>query len=234
MLGELLRVSPDEYQSSGDGPDEAIILGWLDLAGAYWGWEGPPSSKKPHAELTSGLCSNGYIDCPRLLSHPKITEILGRELGRRIRETVGGNVDWVVSSAYAAITIGHEAAKFLEARFANVEKDPSDPRQKRMLWRRLTIPAGARVLQVEELITTWGTTEEVRRAVQEGNSEPVEFLSEIGTFVFRPQVLPLPGERPIALLEREIWAVEQSDCPLCQAGSPRVSPKTHWEELVGS
>lgn len=217
------------------------ILHWFELADAYWLHDGSPTS--PHAELMSGQCSNGYFDVPRLLSYPAIAEILARRLlidvfgGMGLIHSVPrvGRVDWVISSAYSAITFGHEIAKELSARFMSVEKDPADPQQKKMLWRRIALPKGTRILQAEELITTMGTTSEVRRAVLDGNPEPVEFLPIVATLVHRPPKLPVeyPGLRIVSLLEREIWALPQNECPLCQMGSRRLKPKTHWAQLTG-
>jgi len=104
-----------------------------------------------------------------------------------------------------------------------------------MLWARMKIPAGAKALQIEELITTSGAMTEVRRAVEEGNGEPVNFLPIVGALVHRPPRLSADyGDRKvIAVIEKEIWAVDPKDCPLCKAGSPRYRPKTHWAELTG-
>ncbi len=234
----LLEVDPRDYGTKNYDTlsllDQGEILGWFGLAGAFWGYQGNPSPQKPHAELTSGLCSNGYFDCPRLLSFPNVAEVLGTQLAWRLKESEVETVDWVVSSAYSAITFGHEVAKGLGARFMNVEKDPADPNQKRMLWRRVTLPAGSRVLQVEELITTMGTTQEVKRAVLEGNGEPVVFLPIIGTLVLRPPDLKALKQQHqiIALVEKEIWAKKPEECPLCAVGSKRFKPKTHWAQLT--
>lgn len=216
-------------------PSETLILEWFRLAQAYWQHEGDPAPSKPHAELISGLCSNGYFDCPRLLSYPNVAQILANSLAGKLQTAGVVDIDWVVSSAYSAITFGHEVAKAMNARFMNVEKDPSDPTQKRMLWRRITLSKGSRVLQVEELITTMGTTQEVKRAVLEGNGEQVEFLPVIGTIVLRPpDIEGMKREHQlVALVEKEIWAKKPEECPLCAVGSPRFKPKTHWAELTG-
>jgi hypothetical protein len=50
------------------------ILTWLDWADAVWMHDGDP--EKPHAELTSDLCSNGFFDCMRVLCLPNVNEIL--------------------------------------------------------------------------------------------------------------------------------------------------------------
>ena len=233
MGNKLSLIDPRIYDDTTLGIN--LLLEWFQLANAYWMYEGEPSPEKPHAELTTGLCSNGYFNCPELLKFPNICEVLGRQLGMLLREQGIKDVDWVISSAYAAITFGHEVAKKLGAIFANVEKDPTDPKKKRMLWQRMTIPAGATVLQVEELITTSGTFKEVRRAVEEGNQEPVKFLPTIGALVHRPPELPADyGEQKVvALIEKEVWAVEPSECGLCKVGSLRYRPKTNWQKLTG-
>lgn len=228
---DLSALHPTYY--AGQFLSAQEILSWFTAADAYWGYAGDASPEKPHAELTSGLCSNGYFDCPRLFSHPNITEILAVQLATSFRGL--GRVDWVVSSAYSAITFGHEVAKALGAQFMNVEKDPSDPEGKRMVWRRITIPKDSLVLQVEELITTLGTTREVRRVVQEENSEPITFSSIIGVLVHRPPKFPVNygNLAVIPLVEKEVWVIPSQDCPLCAVGSPRYKPKTHWLQLTG-
>ena len=120
------------------GPEYIVAL--LEQEDAVWFYEGEPSADRPHAELTSGLCSNGFADCLRILRYPNIAEILGLQLARLLRKSGIDRVDWVVSSSYAAITFGHEVAKALRAVFMLAEKDPSDPQGKKMVWCRMTIP----------------------------------------------------------------------------------------------
>lgn len=232
---DLLRLNPRDYDDKLLTPEE--ILHWFELCDAVWLHDGNP--EKPHAELISGMCSNGYFDCTRVLCYPNLCEILARQLVQRLKREIMSfsikEVDWVVGSAYGAITFSWEVAKALGAIHGFVEKEPTDPKGKYMVWRRQTIPAGVQVLQVEELITTAGTMNEVKRAVEEGNSEPVSFLPIVGALVYRPPQFPVDyGDRKvIALIEKEIWAVLPQDCSLCQAGSPRYRPKTHWRELTG-
>lgn len=226
----MLEINPQPFRYR--GVDENIILGWFNECDAVWLHDGDP--QRPHAELASGRCSNGYFDCPRVLCYPNVCETLAVLLARKLKDR-GINPDWVIGSAYSAITFSHEVAKAMRAMHGAVEKDPSDPNQKKMLWRRMTIPARAKVFQAEELITTIGTTQEVRRAVIEGNSEAVEFLPLVGTIIHRPATLPIAYKdmEVVSLVERAVWAVDPLDCPLCKAGSKRVKPKTHWAELTG-
>ncbi len=233
----LHQVNPNNYKHLCIRPEE--ILRWLINENAYWIYEGPPIPNKAHAELTTGLCSDGFFDVLKILRYPNITEILGNQLACKIRTETGiwmGNVDWVVSSPYAAITLGHEVAKVFKATFLMAEKDLADLKRKKMIWSRMTIPAGARVLRIEELVTTSGTFKEVTRAVQEGNRiKPVIFIPIVGTIIHRPEKIPTEyGDiKVISLVEKEIKNYKPEECPYCKVGSPRYSPKTNWAELTG-
>jgi len=236
---DLSRFSPRDFEDKILTLEEILV--WFENEDAYWAYEGEPSRKKPHAELTSGLCSDGFFDCLLVLRYPNIAEILGRQLAERFIRNgwFGWNyIDWVISSSYAAITFGHEVAKALGAIFMMTEKDEKDP--KKMVWRRMTIPETARVLQVEELITTSGTFQEVYRAVKEGNQVKTFFWGgPVGALVHRPAKLPavyqseFGGRQVVALIEKEIRAYKPEECPYCKAGSPRYRPKSHWLELTG-
>jgi orotate phosphoribosyltransferase len=226
--------NPDDYKH--EEVSEEQILNWFKMFDAAWEHDG--NIKSPHAELSSGKCSNAFFDCMRVLCYPNISEILAYQLVKRLLSNgLGEKIDWVVGSSYAAITFSYEVARKLSAKHGFTEKDPDDP--KKQMWRRLTIPKGSVVLQVEELITTSNTFREVRRAIEEGNSEKVNFLPFIGTIVHRPPKLPISytiNSNPIkvvSLIEKEVWSVEPEKCPLCEAGSPRYRPKTHWKELTG-
>ena len=213
------------------------ILYYFDEEDAYWIYQGEPRPEVPHAKLTSGKCSNGFIDCLKVLRYPGLAEILGRQLGRHLKKAGIRKVDWVISSPYAAITFGHEVAKELDAIFMFCEKDPEDSKGKKMLWRRMQIPEGERVLQVEELITTSSTFKEIRRAVESGNARPVDFIPEVGALVHRPEKLPTAydGRKVTALIEKEIrmFPPGPTTCPYCASGSQPLRPKQNWAELTG-
>jgi len=238
MKINLSKLDPSHYSFSNIVVPPETIISWLKNENAYWHYQGDRSPEKPHAELSSGLCSNGFFDCQRILCYPNVAEILAFQLAWEIkvcmREERIDKIDFVVAPAYAAIPFGHEVAKALGARFVFTEKDPSDPKGKKMLWQRMAIPAGANVLQVDELITTASTIKEVRRAIQDGNPELVTFVPFVGTIVYRPESLKAKSEYEIvSLIRQEVQNFEPSECPYCKAGSPRVRPKKNWDKLTG-
>lgn len=231
-LNDLLCFKPENFRDEDVFVEE--ILEWFDLCDAFWMHSGDVNN--PHAKLTSGMCSNGFFDCLRVLKYVNLSEILANQLARRIRKVIGDQkVDWVIGSPMAGITFGHDVARALGAsKFMFTEKDTLQ--KGKMTWNRIVIPEGETVLQVEELTTTSKTLNNVQEAVNTGNLNLVNWLNVIGILVHRPPKLPVDhyGDRGIvSLIEKEIWAVDPSECYLCKAGSKRYRPKTHWKELTG-
>jgi orotate phosphoribosyltransferase len=236
MAINLLKIKPNRL--NGKVVFREDIISWFENENALWRYQGEPGPEKPHAELSSGLCSNGFIDCQRVLCYPNIAEILGFQTAWEVqvfmRDANIDKIDYVVAPPYAGMTFGHEVAKALGARFVFTEKDPSDPKGKKMLWQRMAMPEGSRVLQVDELITTTSTIKEVREAIEKANPEPVIFVPFVATLVYRPESLKIEPEiEIISLIRQEIQNFEQSNCPYCAAGSPRVRPKKNWAMLTG-
>lgn len=227
-LEELARLNPRDFDD--DDLSQSEILHWLSVAEAGWMHSGDP--KMPHVILSSGLCSNGFFFCRKLLRFPNITEILALQLFKKLKELLG-LVDAVVGSPYSSITLAHEVSKAFGVPQGIPEKDPADLKGKKMVWKE-EFPRGTRILRIEELVTTAGSTLEITRAIQGKNPQPVSFLPVVGVLVHRPPVLPIDywNMRIVALVEKPIWAVPQDKCDLCKAGSPRVLPKTNWAQLV--
>ncbi|MCX6789170.1 MAG: hypothetical protein NTZ42_00975 [Candidatus Gribaldobacteria bacterium] len=197
------------------------------LCGALWLHSGDP--KMPHAELTSGKCSNGFIDVLRVLKNANLCQILARELMNKILKTWDIGVDWVVGSDHAAATLSHSVAIWYNAQHDFTEKMPDG----KQLWKRFAIMPGELVLQVEELITTTKTLQAVRNGIREGNLWPVDFIPVVGTLVHRSDVYEFDGYPIVYFAHYDIQTWEPSECPLCKAGSKRLRPKQNWAELIG-
>ena len=122
--------------------------------------------------------------------------------------------------------------------FTLTEKDPDNPRGKKQVWTR-SIPAGANVLQVEDLSTTLKTPLEVRQAIWEGNQRSVNFLPYMAMIIHRPEKLPISyGEiKIISLIEKAVqaWDPKKEYCPYCGVGSVPIEPRDigNWARLTG-
>ena len=200
--------------------------------GALWSYDyrrGDPTL--PHAELSEGRCTDVYWNSDIVLSDPAIAASLAARLATRLKAwDAVSSVEWVIGSAYGAITWSYELARQLGARHGFTKKDPADPQ--RQVWDG-RIPAGASVLQCEDVITSFRTIFEVRRAVGATNPDAVRFLEPVAAIVWRPVALDAAEVEVIALTVQAANAWPQESCLLCRQGSPRLRPKAHWGDLIG-
>lgn len=199
----------------------------LSSTDSLWIHSGNPAD--PHAELTSGKHSNGFIDTLRAISYPDICQMMAGMMIRRLREQYQGPVDWVVGSDHAAAAISHSVAILIGARHDFTEKGP----EKTQLWKRFTVKQNEVVLQVEDLITTSGTFLAVRQGIRQGNEYPVLFAPFVLAVVHRSEVNEIEGSPILYLAHYDIATWDPSDCPLCAQGSKALRPKQHWRELTG-
>jgi len=102
-----------------------------------------------HFILSSGLHSNQYVQCARLLSYPKKSEIICASLTKKIKKNFN-KIDIVLSPALGGIVVGYEIGKQLNTQTIFAERTNG----KLTLRRGFSIPSGSNVLIVEDVITT--------------------------------------------------------------------------------
>ncbi len=102
-----------------------------------------------HFILSSGRHSPVFLQKMFIFQDPARTEKLCRALAEKARERFGP-IDIVASPALGGIVPGYETARWLGAKAIFVERENGAF----VLRRGFTIPAGARVLMVEDIITT--------------------------------------------------------------------------------
>jgi orotate phosphoribosyltransferase len=102
-----------------------------------------------HFILSSGLRSPVFLQKMRIFEDPRRTERLCGALAEKIREAFG-EVDLVVSLAIGGIVPGYETARALGCKAIFVEREGEDFE----LRRGFDIPAGARVVLVEDITST--------------------------------------------------------------------------------
>ena len=102
-----------------------------------------------HFILSSGLHSPVFLQKMFVFQEPARTEKLCRALARKIEERFG-KIDVVVSPAVGGIVPGYETARHLGAKAIFVEREEG----RFQLRRGFTIPENARVIIVEDIITT--------------------------------------------------------------------------------
>ncbi len=115
-----------------------------------------------HFILSSGLHSPVFLQKMFVFQDPARTERVCRALADKIRQTFG-SVDYVVSPAVGGIVPGYETARHLGAKAIFVERENGVF----ALRRGFTIPQGARVVMVEDIVTTGLSSRECLAALAE-------------------------------------------------------------------
>jgi len=106
---------------------------------------------KGHFILSSGLHSDTYMQCARVLMQPKRAEKLCHELAQKLIAKLGKNfADIVVSPAMGGVVVGYELARQLELPAIFCERVDGQFQ----LRRGFTLDPKLRVLIVEDVITT--------------------------------------------------------------------------------
>jgi orotate phosphoribosyltransferase len=165
-----------------------------------------------HFVLTSGLHSTHYLQCALVLQHPAEAEAFGRAIAERFRTE---RVESVAAPAIGGIIIGWETARALGVRSLWTEREDG-----RMTLRRGFTVSGERVLVVEDVITTGGSTRETVEALREAGALVVGAASIIDRSGGSADV----GVPRIALATLSVPAVAPDACAQCAAGVPAVKP----------
>jgi orotate phosphoribosyltransferase len=115
-----------------------------------------------HFILSSGLHSPVFLQKARVFMYPDKTERLCRALAEKVRAANLGEIDLIVSPAVGGIVPGYETARHLGVPAVWVEREAGVFR-----LRRFEMPAGARVLIVEDIVTTGLSSRETIDSVKE-------------------------------------------------------------------
>ncbi len=180
-----------------------------------------------HFRLTSGLHSNEYLQCAKVLAHPSYAEQLGQELATQIKHLLGGETPQVVvAPAIGGIVIGHEVARAFNARSLFTERDLDSNAM--TLRRGFDIKPGESVVVIEDVITTGGSTKEVIRVVETYGVR----VKAAGSIIDRSNGRADVGVPRVALQSLKAVAYQPEDCPLCKDGVPVVKPGSRRTEPV--
>ncbi|MDY0088372.1 MAG: orotate phosphoribosyltransferase [Coriobacteriia bacterium] len=165
-----------------------------------------------HFQLTSGRHSDTYVQCARILEDTALTTRLAATAAARLE---GRTFDLVAAPAVGGIIVGFAVAQALGLKFIFSEREEGVMRFRRSF----EVPAEARVLIVEDVVTTGGSVAEVARLVREAGGEVgavVSIIDRGGKKRF--------DEELISLLRLEVESWDPSECVHCRTGVPIDSP----------
>lgn len=171
-----------------------------------------------HFRLTSGLHSNRYIQCAQVLQYPDLSAMLGEKLAAPFSEQ---GVNLVVGPAIGGIIVAQETGRALGVAAIFTEREQG----KMTLRRGFGIKRGERVVVVEDVVTTGGSTKEVIEMVKEYGG----VVAGVGSLVDRHSGALDFGVPFYPLLKLDIETYSSDDCPLCREGIPVVKPGSRKE-----
>ena len=168
-----------------------------------------------HFILTSGLRSPIFLQKARVFMHPDKTEVLCRALAAKIRAAVDGPIDYVVGPAVGGIIPAYETSRHLGAPAIWVEREDGV-----FKLRRFEIAKGARVVIIEDIVTT-GLS--IRETVESLKALGAEVLAA-GCLIDRSAGKADVGVPLVALAEYEVPAWPADKIPPELAAIPAVKP----------
>jgi len=185
---------------------EDEVLGEFRAAGALL--EG-------HFILSSGLHSPRYLQCARVLMDGARAGRLATALAEKLGD-LRGEIDVVVSPAMGGVIIGHEMGRALGVPAMFVER----PDGVFHLRRGFALDAGARVLMVEDVVTTGLSSKEAITAIEAAGGTVVAAAS----LVDRSGGAVELGVPYVALVALDVPTFAADDLPPSLAALPAIKP----------
>lgn len=170
---------------------------------------------KGHFILSSGLHSDTYLNKSIVSMYPDRAERLCRALAEKIAAEVK-TIDYVISPAMGAIIYGYETARHLKVPFMFVERVDGAFQ----LRRGFSVEKGARVVVVEDIVSTGLSAREAIQAVKMAGAD----VLALGCLVDRSGGKVDVGAPIIPLAEIKVEAWEPDNLPAHLKGTPAVKP----------
>ncbi len=166
-----------------------------------------------HFLLSSGLHSDKYLQCAKVLQYPDAAERIGAAIADKFS---GEMPQCVVGPAIGGIVVAQEVGRALGVRAIFAERESGSM----TLRRGFAVDKGERVLVVEDVITTGGSVREVIDALGALGADVIG----VGAIIDRSDAsaqFDVPF-RSLARLDVKTYSADE--CPLCRRGEPAQKP----------
>jgi orotate phosphoribosyltransferase len=174
--------------------------------------------KEGHFLLASGRHSDRYVEKFDLLRRPTATVQACTSIARHF---AGDRVDVVAGPTTGGVILAFETARQMGVDAAYAER-ASDGSARREFRRGTVFTPGARILVVDDILTTGGSVRETLAALAQ---QPVEVVG-VSVLVDRSGGAVSFGVPLYPLVQLAIETWEPAECPLCGRGVPLVKPGT--------
>ncbi|MFK0683013.1 orotate phosphoribosyltransferase [Ochrobactrum sp. BD67] len=168
-----------------------------------------------HFILTSGLRSRIFLQKARVFMHADKTEKLCKALAEKIEAANLGTIDYVVGPAIGGLIPSYETSRHLHVPSVWVERENGVFR-----LRRFDVPKGARVVIVEDIVTTGLSIRETIDCMKDLGIEVVAAACIVDRSAGKADV----GTKLISLAEYEVPAYPADKLPPELAAIPAVKP----------
>ena len=174
-----------------------------------------------HFILSSGLHSDTYLQCARVLMNPARADRLCKSLAAKVEAALAGEtLDLVVAPAMGGVVVGYEMGRQLGVETLFCERENGQF----ALRRGFRIEPGARVLMVEDVVTTGKSSMEAVACVEAAGGKVIAEASLIdrsnGT-----HNLPFPL---ISLLKVDVKTYAADALPAHLAATEAVKPGSRF------
>ena len=179
-----------------------------------------------HFILSSGLHSDTYLQCARVLMDPERADRLCHILAKKVWDILGDNaIDLVVAPAMGGVIVGYEMARQLGVNGIFCERVEGQF----TLRRGFSIPKGANILVVEDVITTGKSSIETIECLKnyEGNIVGEACLIDRSNGASADLGIPV-----ISLAEVKVQTFESTNVPAELTNIEAIKPGSRWIKQI--
>jgi len=175
---------------------------------------------KGHFILSSGLHSDTYLQCARVLMDTKRADRLCKILADKVRNEIKENIDMIIAPAMGGVVIGYEMGRQLEINTIFCERVDGQF----TLRRGFNIEEGANIMVVEDVVTTGKSSLETIDCIRKYGGNVVAEACLID----RSNGTAELGVPLISLLQIEVQTFDENNIPANLSDIPAVKPGSRW------
>ncbi len=176
---------------------------------------------KGHFILSSGLHSDTYLQCARILMDPQRADRLCKFLAEKILEKIDRQkIDLVISPAMGGVIVGYEMARQLNLSSMFCERVDG----KFELRRGFSIDDGSNILVIEDVVTTGKSSLEAYECIRKNGGNIVAEAC----LVDRSNGSVDLGVPLIPLISLDVKTYDKSQLPDHLKETPGIKPGSRW------
>ncbi len=174
-----------------------------------------------HFILSSGLHSSRYIQCAKLLSYPNLAKGLCVSLSKKIKKKYK-KIDLILAPAIGGIVIGYEIGRLLKIETIFAER----VKGKFALRRGFNIKKNSKVLIIEDVITTGGSSLECEKLISKSKSTLVGFACLIDRST--KKTLKITRKKIVSQVKLNVPTYKKSNLPKSLKELPISTPGSRY------